>query len=97
MGFVVTTLIFAVVGVVASLLVRICCSRGPSTNLYCLFSSLFDVFRYNLQIFLLNPIQRSELFLIEMLRLLMGLIKRITLVDGSYREFSLDNNLEWSI
>lgn len=34
MGFVVTTLIFAVVGIIASLLVRICCSRGASTNLY---------------------------------------------------------------
>ncbi|XP_062113310.1 V-type proton ATPase subunit e1-like [Humulus lupulus] len=33
MGFVITTLIFAVVGIIASLLVRICCSRGASTNL----------------------------------------------------------------
>ncbi|CAN1242336.1 hypothetical protein LINPERPRIM_LOCUS5308 [Linum perenne] len=34
MGFLVTTLIFLVVGVIASLCVRICCNRGPSTNLY---------------------------------------------------------------
>ncbi|XP_060975039.1 V-type proton ATPase subunit e1 [Cannabis sativa] len=33
MGFLITTLIFAVVGVIASLLVRICCNRTPSTNL----------------------------------------------------------------
>lgn len=34
MGFLVTTLIFVVVGVIASLCARICCNRGPSTNLY---------------------------------------------------------------
>lgn len=34
MGFLVTTLIFIVVGVIASLLTRICCNRGPSANLY---------------------------------------------------------------
>ncbi|OWM81328.1 V-type proton ATPase subunit e1-like [Punica granatum] len=33
MGFLVTTLIFVVVGVVASLCARICCDVGPSTNL----------------------------------------------------------------
>ncbi|KAH1063155.1 hypothetical protein J1N35_028142 [Gossypium stocksii] len=33
MGFFVTTLIFAVIGVVASLCTRICCDRGPSANL----------------------------------------------------------------
>ncbi|RXH99463.1 hypothetical protein DVH24_011788 [Malus domestica] len=33
MGFVVTTLIFAMVGVIASLMVRICCGRGASANL----------------------------------------------------------------
>ncbi|CAN0915825.1 hypothetical protein LINGRAHAP2_LOCUS29334 [Linum grandiflorum] len=34
MGFLVTTLIFLVVGIIASLCARICCNRGPSTNLY---------------------------------------------------------------
>ncbi|URD98033.1 ATPase, H transporting, lysosomal 9kDa, V0 subunit e1 [Musa troglodytarum] len=34
MGFLMTTIIFVVVGVVASVLVRLCCNRGPSTNLY---------------------------------------------------------------
>ncbi|CAI0379326.1 unnamed protein product [Linum tenue] len=34
MGFLVTTLIFVVVGIIASLCTRICCNRGPSTNLY---------------------------------------------------------------
>ncbi|GER32417.1 ATPase [Striga asiatica] len=33
MGFLVTTLIFVVVGVIASLCIRICCNRGPSANL----------------------------------------------------------------
>ncbi|XP_057485593.1 V-type proton ATPase subunit e1 [Actinidia eriantha] len=33
MGFLVTTLIFVVIGVIASLCSRICCNRGPSTNL----------------------------------------------------------------
>ncbi|KAL5574801.1 hypothetical protein UlMin_016500 [Ulmus minor] len=33
MAFVVTTLIFAAVGIIASLLVRICFSGGPSANL----------------------------------------------------------------
>ncbi|MED6208275.1 V-type proton ATPase subunit e1 [Stylosanthes scabra] len=34
MGFLVTTLIFLVVGVIACLCTRICCNRGPSTNLF---------------------------------------------------------------
>ncbi|OMP04339.1 TATA box binding protein associated factor (TAF) [Corchorus olitorius] len=34
MGFLITTLIFAVIGVIASLCTRICCNRGPSTNLF---------------------------------------------------------------
>ncbi|GER47729.1 ATPase [Striga asiatica] len=34
MGFLVTTLIFVVVGVIASLCTRICCNRGPSANLF---------------------------------------------------------------
>ena len=34
MGFLVTTLIFVVIGIIASLCTRICCNRGPSTNLY---------------------------------------------------------------
>jgi len=38
MGFLVTTLIFVVVGIIASLCTRICCNRGPSTNLYASFS-----------------------------------------------------------
>jgi V-type H+-transporting ATPase subunit e len=33
MGFWVTTLIFLLAGVVASLLTLLCCNRGPSTNL----------------------------------------------------------------
>ncbi|KAI3968154.1 hypothetical protein MKX01_018457 [Papaver californicum] len=33
MGFLITTLIFIVVGVIASVFARICCNRGPSTNL----------------------------------------------------------------
>ncbi|KAH7843564.1 hypothetical protein Vadar_018254 [Vaccinium darrowii] len=33
MGFLVTTLIFSVVGIIASLCTRICFNRGPSTNL----------------------------------------------------------------
>ncbi|KAK9097529.1 hypothetical protein Sjap_023026 [Stephania japonica] len=33
MGFLLTTLIFIAIGVFASLFVRICCNRGPSTNL----------------------------------------------------------------
>lgn len=40
MGFVVTTLIFAMVGVIASLMVRICCGRGASANLYVLHALL---------------------------------------------------------
>ncbi|CAA2940145.1 Hypothetical predicted protein, partial [Olea europaea subsp. europaea] len=32
MGFLVTTLIFVVVGIIASLCIRICCNRGPSAN-----------------------------------------------------------------
>ncbi|XP_072967756.1 V-type proton ATPase subunit e1 [Typha angustifolia] len=34
MGFWVTTLIFILVGIIASLSVRLCCNRGPSTNLF---------------------------------------------------------------
>ena len=34
MGFLVTTLIFAVIGIIASLCTRICCNKGPSANLY---------------------------------------------------------------
>ncbi|TQE07652.1 hypothetical protein C1H46_006723 [Malus baccata] len=34
MGFLVTTLIFAVIGIIASLCTRICCNRGPSANLF---------------------------------------------------------------
>ncbi|XP_035543033.1 V-type proton ATPase subunit e1 [Juglans regia] len=34
MGFLVTTLIFMVIGIIASLCTRICCNRGPSTNLF---------------------------------------------------------------
>ncbi|XP_071724598.1 V-type proton ATPase subunit e1-like [Rutidosis leptorrhynchoides] len=33
MGFVVTSLIFVLTGFIASLCTRICCNRGPSTNL----------------------------------------------------------------
>ncbi|XP_039134074.1 V-type proton ATPase subunit e1-like [Dioscorea cayenensis subsp. rotundata] len=33
MGFLVITLIFLLTGVLASILVRLCFSRGPSTNL----------------------------------------------------------------
>ncbi|BAT88581.1 hypothetical protein VIGAN_05211700 [Vigna angularis var. angularis] len=40
MGFLVTTLIFAVIGIIASLCTRICCNRGPSTNLYAPFPFL---------------------------------------------------------
>ncbi|KAG4964332.1 hypothetical protein JHK84_038956 [Glycine max] len=41
MGFSVTTLIFAVVGIVASLCTRICFNRGPSANLYAMLASSF--------------------------------------------------------
>lgn len=41
MGFAVTSLIFVVVGVIASFGAGICCNRGPSTNLYVKFSSDF--------------------------------------------------------
>ncbi|KAK9268583.1 hypothetical protein L1049_000337 [Liquidambar formosana] len=34
MGFLVTTLIFIVTGIIASLCTRICCNKGPSTNLF---------------------------------------------------------------
>ncbi|MCL7025019.1 hypothetical protein MKW94_005270 [Papaver nudicaule] len=34
MGFLITTLIFIAVGVIFSLFARICCNRGPSTNLF---------------------------------------------------------------
>ncbi|KAL3632702.1 V-type proton ATPase subunit e1 [Castilleja foliolosa] len=33
MGFVVTSLSFVVIGIIASLCVRLCCNRGPSANL----------------------------------------------------------------
>ncbi|XP_047336284.1 V-type proton ATPase subunit e1-like [Impatiens glandulifera] len=36
MGFLVTTLIFIVIGIIASLFARICFNKGPSTNLLCL-------------------------------------------------------------
>ncbi|KAH0637638.1 hypothetical protein KY289_037553 [Solanum tuberosum] len=39
MGFAVTSLIFVVVGVIASFGAGICCNRGPSTNLYVKISS----------------------------------------------------------
>ncbi|CAI0379294.1 unnamed protein product [Linum tenue] len=57
MGFLVTTLIFVVVGIIASLCTRICCNRGPSTNLYA--SSLgstshLPVFAALLSLFLRN-------------------------------------------
>ncbi|XP_004500119.1 V-type proton ATPase subunit e1 [Cicer arietinum] len=34
MGFLITSLIFLVVGIIACLCTRICCNRGPSTNLF---------------------------------------------------------------
>ncbi|XP_078442525.1 ATPase, V0 complex, subunit E isoform X1 [Wolffia australiana] len=34
MGFLATTIIFILIGVVASLSTLICCNRGPSTNLF---------------------------------------------------------------
>ncbi|XP_022139466.1 V-type proton ATPase subunit e1 [Momordica charantia] len=34
MGFLVTTLIFAVIGVIACFCITICCRRGASTNLF---------------------------------------------------------------
>ncbi|XP_062169500.1 V-type proton ATPase subunit e1-like isoform X2 [Alnus glutinosa] len=34
MGFLGTTLVFAVIGIIASLSSRICCNRGPSTNFF---------------------------------------------------------------
>ncbi|KAM0934653.1 putative ATPase, V0 complex, subunit e1/e2 [Dioscorea sansibarensis] len=34
MGFLVITLIFVLTGVLASILVRLCVNRGPSTNLF---------------------------------------------------------------
>jgi V-type H+-transporting ATPase subunit e len=34
MGFLVTTLIFFLAGIVASLFALLCCNRGPSTNLF---------------------------------------------------------------
>ncbi|XP_058742908.1 V-type proton ATPase subunit e2 [Vicia villosa] len=34
MGFVVTSLIFLVVGIIASLSTRICFNKGPSSNLF---------------------------------------------------------------
>lgn len=39
MAFVVTSLIFAVVGIIASICTRICFNKGPSTNLYVNFHS----------------------------------------------------------
>ncbi|XP_039171164.1 V-type proton ATPase subunit e1 [Eucalyptus grandis] len=33
MGFVVTSLVFTVIGILASLCTRVFCNRGPSTNL----------------------------------------------------------------
>ncbi|XP_074583054.1 V-type proton ATPase subunit e1-like [Curcuma longa] len=34
MGFWMTTVVFFLVGLVASFSVRVCCNRGPSTNLF---------------------------------------------------------------
>ncbi|KAF1891407.1 hypothetical protein Lal_00017040 [Lupinus albus] len=34
MGFLITTLIFVVVGIIVCLCTRICCNRGPSANLF---------------------------------------------------------------
>ncbi|KAJ0750877.1 hypothetical protein HanLR1_Chr05g0186941 [Helianthus annuus] len=34
MGFVVTTLTFIVIGIVACFCTRVCCNKGPSANLY---------------------------------------------------------------
>ncbi|GMH25004.1 hypothetical protein Nepgr_026847 [Nepenthes gracilis] len=34
MGFFVTTLIFTVLGIISVLCTRICCNKGPSTNLF---------------------------------------------------------------
>lgn len=36
MGFWMTTMVFFLLGLVASASVRLCCNRGPSTNLYIL-------------------------------------------------------------
>jgi hypothetical protein len=45
MGFLVTTLIFFLAGIVASLFALLCCNRGPSTNLYARLSLLFSLAR----------------------------------------------------
>ncbi|KAH0915608.1 hypothetical protein HID58_030054, partial [Brassica napus] len=37
MAFLVTSVIFAVVGIIASIFTRICFNQGPSTNLYAAF------------------------------------------------------------
>ncbi|KAJ0578782.1 putative ATPase, V0 complex, subunit e1/e2 [Helianthus annuus] len=34
MGFVVTTLTFIVIGIVACFCTRVCCNKGPSANLF---------------------------------------------------------------
>ncbi|OEL34994.1 hypothetical protein BAE44_0003978, partial [Dichanthelium oligosanthes] len=44
MGFWVTTLIFLLAGVAASLLTLLCCNRGPSTNLYAPASPSLSLF-----------------------------------------------------
>lgn len=46
MGFLVTTLIFLVVGIIASLCTRICCNRGPSANLCVYFFSQHHFFSF---------------------------------------------------
>uniref|UniRef100_A0A0E0KW98 Uncharacterized protein n=1 Tax=Oryza punctata TaxID=4537 RepID=A0A0E0KW98_ORYPU len=50
MGFLVTTLIFLLAGVVASLFSLLCCNRGPSTNLASIVSKFvipFDLGYYS--------------------------------------------------
>ncbi|KAJ0101084.1 hypothetical protein Patl1_04089 [Pistacia atlantica] len=42
MGFMVTTLIFVVIGIIASLCTRICCNRGPSAKFVCFFCLILD-------------------------------------------------------
>lgn len=39
MGFLMTTVIFFVAGLVASIVVPLCCNRGSSTNLYAVLPS----------------------------------------------------------
>ncbi|KAF2590597.1 hypothetical protein F2Q70_00039723 [Brassica cretica] len=46
MAFLVTSVIFAVVGIIASIFTRICFNQGPSTNLYVFY--LIAIFLSNL-------------------------------------------------